>query len=470
MLSRRSILKHFATGSLATFTPYFAQTSQCAIAQTAPSDRLRIGCIGLGNRGTGNTYEFSGLGDVVALCDIDSGYAPVVAARGNPRLGSGPEKNRTAPDFYDDYRRLLDRNDIDIVCIGTPDHWHTKLTMEALDASKHVFCEKPLTLTLEENQRVRAAAERSNRVVQVGSQQRIIRDQFIIAALLVQKGAIGRIKRVVCDVGPGPVCDPLPVVEPPETFLWDRWLGQAPMTDYIGGGKFFDGRWELSRSHRVFRYFYDYSGGTVTDWGAHHLDSALMALGLQTRGTGPYRIDGRNVEMAVRFENGYPTETNRFNTPKTFDIVFSFDSKTGSEYLTDDCRLHLVSDSADGNGILFEGENGRFHVNRDRIKGKVIEELGAKPYSDDECRTLNKGKPFESHKQNFIRAIREGGLPASDVETHTLAMNCCHLAGIAARLGREIEWDPVTERIVGDDQAASFAARSPRPGYELPMI
>ena len=193
-----------------------------------------------------------------------------------------------------------------------------------------------------------------------------------------------------------------------------------------------------------------------------------MALGLQSRGTGPCRIDGRNVEFPVRFENGYPTETNRFNTPQTFDIVFSFDSQTGSEFLADGCQLHLVSDSEDGNGILFEGENGRFHVNRDRIKGKVIEDLGPKPYSDDECRALNKGKPFEAHKRNFIRTIREGGLPASDVATHVQAMHCCHLAGIAARWGREITWDPVAERIVGDDQAASFFSRPVRKGFELP--
>lgn len=446
--------------------PYNAFGEEKTPARQSPSDRLRIGSIGVGNRNAGNTRDFTRFGDVVAICDVDSGYGPVVGVMNDPRMGFGPEGNRTPPDFYDDYRRVLDRDDIDIVVIGTPDHWHAKISAEALLAGKHVYCEKPLTLTLEENRLIRTAAQKSDRVFQVGSQQRSMRELFITAALLVRHGVVGKLKNIVCNIGSGPTCEPLMPTEIPATLNWDRWLGQAPMTEFIAGVEG-SNIWRYGRCHRSFRYWYDYSGGTMTDWGAHHVDCALLAMGLQEVGTGPVSVDGRSVTLGVPFKDGQPIENNRFNTPVDFDVVFKF---TPTELLADDAQMHLVSKSPDGNGILFEGTKGCFHVNRDRIKGKPAEENDTQIFADEDYFAINKGKPFEGHSKNFVRCIREGGLPASDVFTHVLAMNCCHLAGIAARLGREIRWNPVTEQIEGDEQAASFMARTPRKGYEFPTL
>ena len=460
----------------AAMTPYFFSQAGRLFGEEPPKKRLRCGCIGVGNRGYGDARDIARMTDVVAISDVDSGYGPVVGAMKNPVFGVGPEGKKTPPDFYSDYRRILDRSDIDVVTVGTPDHWHTKITIEALMAGKHVFCEKPLTLTLEENLLVRAAAEKYHRVVQVGTQQRSMRDQFMAATLLVQKGFLGRIKRVCCTVGVGPVCDAMAKTAVPEKLDLDKWLGPTPMIDYVASGEFQNGAYPLSRTHRVFRYWCDYSGGTVTDWGAHHIDCALWALGLQSKGAGPVSVDGRNVEMPVPYKDGMPTVTDRFNTPKNFDFVFRFPKAAeivgaaNPDVISDELELHLMSDSSDGNGILFEGTEGRMHVNRDRIKGKLIEEGAQKTLTDDDFIALNKGKSLHSHMWNFLACIEEGGLPASDVASHVQGMHCCHLAGIAARLGREIRWDPVAEKIVGDDLAASFFGREARKGYELPKV
>jgi predicted dehydrogenase len=162
----------------------------------------------------------------------------------------------------------------------------------------------------------------------------------------------------------------------------------------------------------------------------------------------------------VPFQDGYPLVDDEFNTAYDFSVPCRFAS--GAE---------LIVTSRGDNGILFEGTKGRLFVNRGKITGRPIEEGWDKDtFGDDDLKALYKGKPFEAHKQNFYRCIREGGLPVSDVHSHIIAMNTCHLAAIAARLGRTIKWDPVAEKIVGDDQAASFAARKPRDGFEIPRV
>jgi hypothetical protein len=171
-------------------------------------------------------------------------------------------------------------------------------------------------------------------------------------------------------------------------------------------------------------------------------------------------IDGIDVHHPIPFKDGNPTRDDWFNTAHDFAVTCRF--KSGVE---------LVVTSRGDNGILFEGTKGRLFVNRSKITGKPIEEGWDKDaFTDADVRALFKGKPGEGHKQNFYRCIREGGLPVSDVFSHIVAMNTCHLAAIAGRLGRKIAWDPVKEQIVGDEQAASFAARTPRAGYEIPRV
>jgi predicted dehydrogenase len=441
--TRRDFFKQSAVSATAIgCVPYFLSSQQPVRAQQA-SDRLRLGCIGIGGMGRYGTHAFNRLVDIVAICDVDSSNMDKAQEDDNVI------KKDTKLDTYKDYRKILDRNDIDVVFIATPDHWHTKICIEALQSGKHVFCEKPLTLTVEEGALIRAACKKHNKVFQVGTQQRCDRNTFVLATLIVRKGLLGKIEKVTCDVGGGPAGGPFPKTEVPKTLDFDLWLGQAPLVDYIA-----------SRVHNTFRWWYEYSGGKFTDWGAHHVDCAMWALDLLSDGQGPIKFKPIVAEHPVPFKDGYPTVDDRFNTSSKFDIECTFE--TGP-------IMHFVSHASDGNGILFEGTEGRMHVNRERIKGGKFEEIKGRVrelFPNEEFDKLYNGKRFEGHKENFIRCIREGGLPVSDVFSHINAMNVCHLCAIAARLGREVTWDSKTEK-TGDAQSQSFLAREQRKGYEI---
>ena len=462
--TRRDFLKRSAIAATAVgAVPYFLSSQQPALAQ-APSDRLRMGCIGVGDMGRGNARGFNGLVDIVAVCDVDSLHREM--AQDDNNIGRRQGNNRVRPTGYKDYRSVLDRDDVDVVSVVTPDHWHTKICIEAMQAGKHVFCEKPLTLTLEENQIIREACKKYNKVFQVGTQQRSQRNEFALATLMVRKGLLGKITKVTCDIGGSPTSGPIPKADVPARLDFDMWLGQAPLVDYIATPEVNDANrrdaWPRnSRTHYEFRWWYEYSGGKFTDWGAHHVDCAMWALDVLADGTGPVKINPILAEHPVPYKDGYPTVDNRYNVSHRFDIECTFE---------DGLAMHVVSNSRDGNGILFEGTEGRIHVSRGRIVGRPFEDIReqiGELFPNEEFEKLYHGKQWEGHKQNFIRCMREGGLPVSDVYTHIQAMAVCHLCVIAGRLGREVAWDPKTEK-TGDAESQSFVAREQRKGYEIP--
>lgn len=438
--SRRTFLgTSAAAGAVVGGVPAVVWT-QPAFANRSATDRPQIGCIGVGSMGTGDARQHASFGDIVAVCDVDSRHAE--RARQDAKIGKG---KATA---YNDYRKLLERSDIDVVSIVTPDHWHVKIAIEALEAGKHVFCQKPLTLTIEENKLIRAACEKHTDLqFLIGTQQRSDRGLFLRAVNMVHKGLLGPIKKVTVGINGSPTGGPFPVAEVPEELDWEMWLGQAPKVDY-----------RVNRCHRQFRWWYEYSGGKFTDWGAHHVDIAQWALEQDAQGKGPVKIDGTDAKHPVPFKDGYPERDDSYNTSNDFAIVCTFPD-----------GVEMTVTSRGDNGITFEGEKGRIFVNRKKITGTPIEEHWDKDqYTDADVTTLYKGKPFEAHKQNFYRCIREGGLPVSDVFSHLITMNTCHLTAIAARLGRSITWDPATEVITGDDQAQAMTARTAREGYETP--
>lgn len=438
--TRRDFLKKSTTAAAAIgAVPHFL-SSRKALGAESPNDRLRIGCIGVGSMGSGDARAHSRFGDILAVCDVDSRHAD--RAKNDKNIGKGKA------DAYKDYRKVLERDDIDVVSVVTPDHWHVKICIEALQAGKHVFCQKPLTLTLEENQLIRAACKKyKDQVFFIGTQQRSTRDKFLRAINMVQKGLLGEIKRITVGINGGPTGGPFPKTEPPAELDWDFWLGQAPKVEYID-----------KRCHYQFRWWYEYSGGKFTDWGAHHVDIATWAIEHDKQGMGPIEIDGTDADHPVPFENGYPTVDDCYNTAHDYAVRCKFAS-----------GVEMIVDSRSDNGVKFEGTKGRIFVSRRKIAGTPIEEAWDEgKFGDEDLERLYKGKPFESHKHNFYRCIREGGLPVSDVYTHVQAMNTCHLCAIAARLGRTIKWDPKAEKIVGDEQAASFFAREQRKGYEIP--
>ena len=420
--------------------PYFNWTEK-AFANDAKTDRPVIGCIGVGSMGTGDARGHNRFGDIVAVCDVDKNHAE--RARQDKEIGKGKA------DAYGDYRKVLERKDIDVVSIVTPDHWHVKIAIEALEAGKHVFCQKPLTLTLEENQLIRNACKKHDKLVfTVGTQQRDSKQLFLRAINMVQKGLLGDIQTVTCSIGGGDVGGPFPKTTPPAELDWEMWLGQAPKVDYI-----------KERCHYQFRWWYEYSGGKFTDWGAHHVDIATWALGYDQEGMGPTEIDGTDSKHPVKYEHGYPVEDDKYNTSQDFAVKCKFGDAT------------MIVTSRGDNGVTFEGTKGKIFVNRGKITGKPIEENWDKDqFTDSDLQKLFKGKSPTQHKANFFQCIKEGGQPVSDVFTHVQAMGTCHLAAIAARLGRTIKWDPKAEKIVGDDEAAKFFARQQRAGYEIPRV
>ena len=446
--NRRTFLKQSA--AVAALTPYFFSSAQPVRAE-APSDRLRVGCVGVGGMGRGDANEFSNLCDVVAVCDVDDRC--IGHALGDGNIGKKVDGQKVGqPDSYKDYRRVLERKDIDIISVVTTDPWHVKIAIEALQAGKHVFCQKPLTLTVEEGILMRNAAKKySNLVMQVGTQQLSQKNEFATACLMVRKGMLGKIKRMVADIGGGDVGGPFRKETPPGELDFNMWLGQCPEVEYIP-----------QRTHGNFRWWYEYSGGKFTDWGAHHIDFVHWAMNMEAEGCGPVSFNPIKAEHPVPFEHGYPTVDDCYNTSHNFEISCKF---------ADGFEMVVVSGSPDGNGILIEGTEGRMHVNRGRIAGKPVQDGLQRDLTEDDFTELCNGKSFDGwHKQSFLRCIRDGGKPISDVFSHIQTMHSCHLSAIAARLNREIKWDPAKEQIIGDEEAATFLARTARKGFEIPRV
>jgi len=446
--TRRDFLKTSTAAAAGAVMPYwFTSQSAQAFPFKSPNDRPVLGCIGTGNRWRAVGPSAMQHSDCVAVCDVDSGHA------GHAR-DVAKKKGKRDVAVHEDYRHILDRDDIDVVTIVTTDHWHSKIAIDAMRAGKDVYCEKPLTLTINEGKQIIKVLEETGRVFQVGTQQRSEMGQrFLQAIAMIQDGRIGDVKKVTCDIGTAPASDPLPAIDPPKELNWEKWLGQAPLVDYREAKS--DKKRKPTRAHYEFRWWYEYSGGKMTDWGAHHVDIAQWAIGQNGEGQGATSVEG-TAEFPVPYKNGMPQQDDRYNTATSFDITVLFPG----------VEMHIVSHSPDGNGILFEGTEGRFHVSRSKMKGKPAEDLAGNPLPDGAVAALYRGEPM-SHMRNFFNCVQSREKPISDVWTHHRALTTCHLANIAIRLGRRLEWDPQSQQIVGDSDANLWLGREQRQGYEI---
>src|SRR5438094_930750 len=288
-LSRRGFLQRSLTAMAAAGLPaWYARELLAAddekAAKTkaiAANDKIIMGAIGIGSpqsRGTaimGDARRQKGV-EYVAVCDVDGRHLE----RGAKMIGPDCAK-------FKDFRELLDRKDINAVTIAVPDHWHALIAIDALRKGKDVYCEKPLTLTITEGKAVVKVAQQTGRVFQVGSQQRSDR-RFRLACELVHNGRLGKIKTVETRIGANPTCQPIPVAEIPKELDWNFWLGPAPKADYVER-RDSESRVVNCRHPYEFRWFYEYSGGKMTDWGAHHNDIAQWGLGMD--GNGPVAIE-----------------------------------------------------------------------------------------------------------------------------------------------------------------------------------
>ena len=436
--TRRDFLQLTTLAAASSLMPVWNGSSS-TMAQDAksPNERPKVGCIGNGGMGSGDASAIKGYGDIVALCDVDSNRSGVL----NEKLLGGKAE------VFGDYRKLLDRKDIDAVTISTPDHWHTRIALAALRAGKDIYCQKPLTLTINEGKLLCKVVKETKRVMQVGTQQRSD-DRFQKAVAIAREGRIGKVQKVHIAIGGGDKGPTFKKTQPPPHLNWDVWLGQAPLVEYIE-----------QRCHNNFRWWYEYSGGKMTDWGAHHVDIAQWAIGME--GSGPVSVEVLECTHPVPFEKGYPTIDDTYNTATAFKVKATF--ANGVEmFIRDNCN-----DLGFDNGVMFEGETGRFFVNRGKLTGAPVEELEKNPLSEDVFKALRKGKNRDNHMGNFIACVKDRGETQSDVVSHHRNLTTCHLSNIAMRLGRTLKWNPETEQMIGDDEANAWQGREQRKGYEV---
>lgn len=421
--SRRSFLA--ASGALAV-APYVFQKTTSAEENVSANDKLGVGCIGLGGRGSAIARQALKLGAPVITCDVDKNRAEGFA--------KGAANNVPA---VQDYRHVLDNKDVDIVTIGTPDHWHSKIAIDAMRAGKDVYCEKPLTLTIDEGIKICDVVKETGRVFQVGTQQRSeYGGAFLQAVAICHLGWLGDNLQALSSVGTARQGGPFTPSAPPANLDWDMWLGQAPDTEYI-----------KERTHYQFRWWLEYSGGQVTDWGVHHTDIAMWALDLHN--TGPVSIEGKGT---------FDKRPNCYNVAHTFDTTMKF--KNGSS-------INLTSGK---NELIIEGSKGKLRVNRGGITGQIVDQLKADKSLQEQLNAkieeVYRGK-VTPHMVNFFNCVKSRELPISDVFTHHRSVSVCHLANIAMQLDRKLEFDPDAQKFRGDDEANAMISREQRKGFEI---
>lgn len=429
---RRTFLQSLAAGAT---VPLVAGTGLTTLAQAqekprAINERLAVGAIGLRYQGSVITHKAQLYGDIVGLCDVDQH----VREQGRAAFGSTPR-------IFEDYRDLIKRSDIDVILIGTPDHWHTKMIIDAVRAGKDVYCEKPLTLTIDEGKLLTKVVKDTGRVVQVGSWQRSD-SRFRLAIELLRQGRIGTLKNVDVVLGKNKLGGPFEKRHVPKHFNWNMWQGQTVDMPYIP-----------ERSHYTFRWWYEYSGGQMTDWGAHHLDIAQWG------------INSNPVEIKATAK--YPSVKDGFNVAIDFQANYRYANGVTMS----------VRDTG-RNGVMFTGTEGRIFVNRGVVSGKAVEDLAATPLKRDDFNVYdfdNLDRPERAgkldaiinHMGNFFDCIQSRRKPISDVDSQHRSVSTCHLGNIAMRVGRPLKWDPAKQTFPGDAEANSHLSRPQRSGFEV---
>lgn len=436
--SRRSFLKTCSLAAATAGLPmWFVERvlaeDSAAPKRPGPNDRPGIALVGCGGQGRADARNGSRFGEIVAVCDVDDGRAAEAAKQFTA--------NGKTPACYNDFRKLMERDDIHVIINGTPDHWHTLVNLAAARARKDVYGEKPLTLTIDEGKHLVEAVRKHKTVFQTGSQQRSDR-RFRLACELVRNGRIGTLKRITVWLPAGPREGPFQSTPVPAGLNWDYWLGQAPNVDYVP-----------QRCHSTFRYWYDYSGGTMTDWGAHHNDIALWAVGLP----GPVAVEGSPLDQPI--PGGY-TAFSAYEVNLTYANGVRHTIRTTTD---DSLSGAIVRAEGQRNGLKFEGTDGWIWVNRGEIAASD-DELVTKPLPDGaEHLYLS-----SDHMGNFFECVRSRKAPICEAAVGHRAASLCHLGNIALRLGRKLTWDPASEHFKGEHkkEANSFLSRPMRKPYD----
>jgi predicted dehydrogenase len=420
-VSRREFIR--VAGALGIVSPIL-MPSHAWGKKTPPSDRLTMGFIGVGKQ---NRYLLGKFltrdTQVVAVCDVDTTRresAKKIVEEWYAKKTLAGYKGCTA---YEDFRELLARQDIDAVCIASPDHWHAIHVVMAAKAKKDIYCEKPLSLTIPEARAMVKAVRKHNRVLQTGSMQRSSHE-FYKACMLVRNGRIGKIQQVIVDVGTSSKWCDLPEETMEPGLNWDMWLGPAPLRGY---NSILSPR-GIPKDFPAWRSYREYSGGGMTDWGAHHFDIAQWGLGMDD--SGPVQIvppEDPKAMTGVRFVYANGTQV--------------IHGKSG--------------------GVRFIGSEGEILVNRGKFK-ITPESLDREPSPDDSVQLYKS----TDHYQDFLDCVKTRKRPIADVEIGCRSVSVCHLGNMAYWYRRTLNWDPVKERFTGDAEANTWLDRQRRAPWQ----
>jgi predicted dehydrogenase len=445
--SRRQFFQQASAVAAAGVAPYFIPAS--AFGAAAPSNRLTVACIGVGNQGSlilGKFLKLKGC-QVVAVCDVNRGSGGY--KDDSQFLGREPAKKTVEAfyakqngkgdykgcDTYADFREVLARGDVDAVTIVTPDHWHAPMTIAAAKAKKHIYCEKPLGLTIGDQQAMIKAVRASGVTLQTGSHERsnpIVR----LACELVRNGYIGDVKRVVTNVGyhnmkgPGPGWKPMAV---PEGFDYEMWLGPAPEAPY-----------HKDRCLYRFRFNYDYAGGQVANFGAHSNDMAQWGLGMDRNG--PVEIECLEAKFL----------------PKGSLFNAATETKFRCRYAN---GVELICQTSEPSvRCVFEGTEGRIEVeNKGQHFKTEPKSLAKVELRDDQL--LHKS---DDHQQDFLDSIKSGKDPAAPIEVGHSSATVCHLGNIAVRMNaKQLRWNPAKQEFVGNEEANKYLHRDKRAPWQI---
>jgi predicted dehydrogenase len=455
---RRDFLK--STAALAALAGTPALLPATVFGANAPSNRITIGFIGCGNQSTIDLPAFLVHDDcqVLAVCDVNTashGYR-----HPDQYLGRKPAQEKVNAfyaarndsssyrgcDAYKDFREVLGRKDIDAVALVVPDHWHGLMTVKAARAGKDIYCEKPLSLTVAEGQAMVKAVRAHDRVLQTGCHYRSSPDGRRCCEH-VRNGRIGVVRRILTQVAeinavdPGPGWEPTPI---PEGFDYDLWLGPAPRVPY-----------HKDRCFYRFRFNLDYSGGQVTNFGAHTNDLAQWALGMD--GSGPVEVEDLGSE--------WPAPGGLYNTATK--TAFRAGYANGVELI---CRTDQP-----GFGVRFEGSEGWVEYGYQGLKTHPESLKSVSPGPNDiRLEMSNPDRNEEAsryhipdHVRNFLDAIKSRRDPVAPVEVGHRSATVCHLGNIAMRLKQKLRWDPAREAFVGDEEANRMLTRPMRAPWSL---
>jgi len=443
-VSRRQLLKRSAALAGVLGLPAIVPSSVLGrAAAPAPSNRVVLGCIGLGIQGTGNmrTFRANPEVQVAAVCDVQEtqrlrAKQAVDEAYGNQDCAA-----------YKDFRELMARKDLDAVQITTPDHWHPLVALEATRQRKHLYCEKPIGWSVRAAQAVRKAVQESGVVFQFGTQQRSS-GKFRSACELVRNGRIGPLKTILVGVPGSWTCPTQPAEPVPRELDYDLWLGPAPLAPYCYQRC---RPWTEKDGWSVWYCISDYCMGMIGNWGVHHLDIAQWGNGTDL--SGPTEIEGTGV-----FPAGLLTDAathwqveNRFANGVT---LVHMDDGTS--------RKHPLQQGGHGHGVMFLGTEGWVHVDRERMDAQPKSLLKA-TLGPNEVHLFKS----DNHHANFIDAVKGRTRPAAPIDIAVRSDTLCHLEQIAIRLRRKLRWDPAQETFVNDEDANRMLDRPLRAPWTL---